>query len=60
MRKFLSFLFMINLIIITEVNANRVIEHIDSFSNLNNELSLNDTLVKKESSVNDYLKFRSC
>ena len=48
---------MINLIIVTEVNANRVIEHIDSFSNLNNELSLNDTLVKKESSVNDYINF---
>lgn len=57
MRKILSFLFMINLIIVTEVNANRVIEHIDSFSNLNNELSLNDTLVKKESSVNDYINF---
>lgn len=57
MSKIIRFLFVINLITITEVNANNVIEHIDYFSDLNNELSLNDTLVKKESSVNDYINF---
>jgi putative component of membrane protein insertase Oxa1/YidC/SpoIIIJ protein YidD len=57
MSKIIRFLFVINLITITEVNANSVIEHIDYFSNVNNELSLNDTLVKKESSVNDYINF---
>jgi hypothetical protein len=57
MIKIILFLFVINLITITEVNANSVFEHIVSFSNINNELSLNDTLVKKESSVNDYINF---
>ena len=57
MSKIIRFLFVINLITLTEVNANNVIEHIDYFFNVNNELSLNDTLVKKESSVNDYINF---
>jgi len=33
MSKIIRFLFVINLITITEVNANKVIEHIVSFSN---------------------------
>jgi hypothetical protein len=57
MSKIICFLFVINLFTVIESNANSVFEHIVSLSNVNNELSLNDTLVKKESSVNDYINF---
>jgi hypothetical protein len=57
MSKIIRFLFVINLFTIIESNANCEFEYVKYFFDINNKLSLNDTLVKKESSVNDYINF---